>query len=73
MDEAGIARLPDLDARGIAAGAISADSAPIGDSRALYRDGVLSHVNAAASRLGGCVGMPLREFVDLLLAAARKD
>lgn len=72
MDGAGIARLPDLDKRGVAAGATSADSAPIGDSRALYRDGILSHVNAAAFRLGGRVGVPLREFVDLLLAAARQ-
>jgi hypothetical protein len=72
MDAAGIARLPDLDRRGIAAGATSAGSAPIGDSRALYRDGILSHVNEAAFRLGGRVGMPLREFVDLLLAAARR-
>jgi hypothetical protein len=72
MDGAGIARLPDLDQKGIAAGTTSADSAPIGDSRALYRDGILSHVNGAAARLGGRVGMPLKEFVDLLIAAASK-
>lgn len=72
MDGAGIARLPDLDRAGVAAGTTSADSAPIGDSRGLYRYGILSHVNGAASRLGGRVGMPLREFVDLLLAAARQ-
>jgi len=71
MDGAGIARLAPLDARNIPAGAISADSAPIGDSRALYRDGVLSHVNAAASRLGARPGMTLKAFVDLLFAAAR--
>jgi hypothetical protein len=70
MDGAGIARLAGLDQRGVVAGAISADSAPIGDSRALYHDGILSHVNAAATRLGGRVGMPLKEFVDLLIAAA---
>jgi hypothetical protein len=51
MDGAGIARLDDLERKGIVAGATSADSASIGDARALYRDGVLSHVNGpAASR-----------------------
>ena len=45
MDGAGIARLADLERKRIVAGATSADSAPIGDSRALYRDGILSHVN----------------------------
>ena len=51
-DGAGIARLGDLERKGIVAGATSAGSAPIGDARALYRDGVLSHVNAAG-RAGG--------------------
>jgi len=73
MDGAGIARLADLDQKGIVAGTTSADSAPIGDSRALYRDGILSHVNAAAARLGGRVGMPLKEFVDLLIAASKRQ
>lgn len=72
MDGAGIARLADLDKKAIAAGTTSADSAPIGDSRALYRDGVLSHVNKAAARLEGRVGMPLKAFVDLLLAKANQ-
>ena len=73
MDGAGIARLADLDQKGIAAGTTSTDSAPIGDSRALYRDGVLSQVNAVAAKLGGQVGMPLEEFVDLLITAARQQ
>jgi hypothetical protein len=73
MDGAGIARLADLDQKGIVAGTTSADSAPIGDSRALYRDGILSHVNAAAARLGGRVGMPLKEFIDLLIAASKRQ
>jgi len=73
MDGAGIARLADLDRRGTPAGTTSADSAPIGDSRALYRDGILSHVNQAAVRLGGEVGMPLKEFVDILITAAKQQ
>jgi hypothetical protein len=72
MDGAGIARLADLERKGIAAGATSAGSAPIGDSRALYRDGVLSHVNGPAARLGGRVGMTLKDFVDILIAAAKR-
>jgi hypothetical protein len=72
MDGAGIARLADLDAKGIIAGATSADSAPIGDSRALYRDGILSHINAPAQRAGARVGMRLTDFVDVLLAAAKR-
>jgi uncharacterized protein YunC (DUF1805 family) len=71
MDGAGIARLVPLDARNIPAGAVSADSAPIGDARALYHDGVLSHVNQAAERAGAKPGMTLKEFVDILTAAAK--
>jgi hypothetical protein len=73
MDGAGIARLADLDNKGIIAGTTSADSAPIGDSRALYHDGILSHVNQAAVRTGGRVGMALKDFVDVLIAAAKRD
>jgi hypothetical protein len=72
MDGAGIARLADLDRKGIVAGATSADSAPIGDSRALYRDGILSHVNGPAARAGGQAGMTLRDFIDVLIAAAKR-
>jgi len=71
MDGAGIARLVPLDARNIPAGAVSADSAPIGDARALYHDGVLSRVNQAAARAGAKPGMTLKEFVDILTAAAK--
>jgi hypothetical protein len=39
----------------------------------LYRDGILSHVNGAAARLGGWAGMPLKEFVDLLIAASKRQ
>ena len=72
LDGAGIARLPVLEADGVIAGTTSAASAPIGDSRALYERGVLSHITSAAERAGGAVGMRLRTFIDLLLAAARR-
>jgi hypothetical protein len=71
MDGAGIARLAPLDQRGIPAGAVSADSAPIGDARALYHDGVLSHVNQAAARAGAGPGMTLAAFVEMLTKRAR--
>lgn len=68
LDQAGIQRLPLLDERGIIAGAVRADSAPIGDSRAILRDGILSHVNRTAGALGAHAGMPLRDFVTRLRA-----
>ena len=72
VDGAGIARLDDLDRKGIVAGAISADSAPIGDSRALHHDGILSHVNGATSLRAGRVGMKLKDFIEVLIAAAKR-
>ena len=73
LDGAGIARLKHLEGLGIIAGTTSADSAPIGDSQALYRDGVLSHLTSAAAEAGGKVGMRLQAFVDLLLTRARAE
>jgi len=70
MDGAGIARLDDLDRKGIDAGATSAESAPIGDSRALYQDGILSYVNGPAYLRGGRVGMKLKDFIGILISAA---
>jgi hypothetical protein len=72
MDGAGIARLADLERKGIAAGTTSADSAPIGDSRALYYEGVLSHVNGPATQLGGRIGMPLKELIEMLIVKKRE-
>ncbi len=63
IDEAGVTRLPALDARGIAAGTVAAASARIGDARSTYEDGVLSRVNSRAAALGLAPGMTAREFV----------
>ena len=49
---AGVGRLPALDERGIAAVAVAADSARIGDGRSTYFDGVLTRVNRTAERAG---------------------
>ncbi|HVZ14975.1 MAG TPA: hypothetical protein VG894_10995 [Bauldia sp.] len=70
IDEAGVARLADLDRRQMIAGAISVASAPIGDARSIYRYGVLSRVNAAARRAGAEAEMSLREFVAIVRARA---
>ncbi len=67
-DQAGIARLAELDTRAMAAGTVSSASAPIGDSRAAHEFGVLSHLNRSALRLGGKAGMRLRDFVEMLIA-----
>jgi hypothetical protein len=71
LDGAGIARLADLDGRTMPAGAVAADSAPIGDARRILAEGVLSHVNVSATRAGLAAGMPLRDAVAHLLARAR--
>jgi hypothetical protein len=67
MDNAGIARLPTLDARRIPAGTASAASAAIGDARAVYRDGIVSHLNATAINMGLHVGMAIRQAVAKLI------
>ncbi|MEJ0011748.1 MAG: hypothetical protein WDM94_03790 [Bauldia sp.] len=68
MDNAGVSRLPNLDEKGIPAGAAAAMSARIGDARSIYNDGVFSHVNELARAEGARRGMPVREFVAALLA-----
>src|SRR5579875_853450 len=63
IDEAGVTRLPALDARGIAAATVTAQSARIGDARSTYEDGILSRVNARAAALGVAPGQSARDFV----------
>jgi hypothetical protein len=67
LDSAGIARLPTLDERGIAAATASVASAAIGNARSIYYDGVLSHVNAAAAACNAIPGMRVRVFVASLV------
>jgi hypothetical protein len=56
IEEAGTTRLPALDARGIAAFTVAADSARIGEAASSFRDGIISRVNGTAARLGARVG-----------------
>lgn len=69
IDDAGISRLPALDARGIPAATVSADSARIGDGKSIYEDGVLSRVNETAAALGPAPGITAREFVSRVIAS----
>src|SRR5437764_6571241 len=62
-DEAGVSRLPALDARGIPAATVSAASARIGDARSTYEDGIISRVNSRAAALGLREGISVRDFV----------
>ena len=67
-DYAGIASLPILDQKGIAAAAVSAFTARIGDGRSTYEDGIISAANARALALGAVVGAPARDFVAAVAA-----
>jgi uncharacterized protein YunC (DUF1805 family) len=66
-DEAGIRRLSLLDERRMAAGTASAATGAIGDSRDIYNEGVLSHVNQTASQRGVHAGMSVKAAVEQLL------
>jgi hypothetical protein len=56
--------LPLLEVDNVIAGTTSAASTPIGDSRALYERGILSHLTSTAERAGGSVGMPSRRLLN---------
>ena len=59
-DEAGIASLAMLQARGVACGTVAHTSARIGDSQDMWDHGVISHVNEVAKALGLAAGQPLQ-------------
>lgn len=67
-DEAGIAALAMLAARGIPAGSVAHTSARIGDARDCWENGVLSSVNAAAAALALANGQRLREALAALVS-----
>jgi hypothetical protein len=62
---AGIAALAMLEARGIAAGTVSHETARIGDSKDMWEEGVISHANSHAAKRGLVPGLRLK---DALLA-----
>lgn len=63
-DYAGIAALPILEQRGIAAAAVSAFTARIGDGRSTYADGIVSAANPRAVALGAVIGSRAKDFVE---------
>ncbi len=73
IDDAGVSRLPALEARGIAGACVSAFSARIGDGQSTLRDGVVSAVNVRAATFGAEVGIPATELVARLVAARMKE
>lgn len=73
IDEAGVSRLPALDAKGIAGACVSAFSARIGDGRSTLEDGFISAVNATAVRHGGAVGQSCRAFVAAMVEARMRS
>ncbi len=66
QDNAGIARLEDLDRRGTIAATVAAHSAEIGVARSTCEDGVVSHVNATAQARGMVVGERLSAAIARL-------
>jgi hypothetical protein len=69
-DCAGIAALAMLQSRGVAAGTVSHGSARIGDAADALANGVVSHVNGCASRLGVEPGERLQAALARLVARA---
>ena len=70
-DRIGITRLPALAARGIPAATVDCMSARIGDGRSMWESGLISHANAAATRMGVATGMSVREFGRITAAQNR--
>lgn len=63
-DYAGLASLPILEQKGIAAATVSVFTARIGNGRSTYEDGIISAANAQALALGAVIGAPAKDFVD---------
>lgn len=68
-DNAGIAALDMLEAKGVPAGTVAHVSARIGDSRDMWENGVISNVNASARKLGLIPGSSLRNALSALVNA----
>jgi hypothetical protein len=66
---AGVAGLAWLESLGMAAAAVSHESARIGDGADVLANGVISHANGRARALGVAPGMPCREAAARLTTA----
>lgn len=67
-DKAGIAALDMLEKRGVAGAAVAHTSGRIGDSMDMWENGVLSHVNATARKLGLTDGARVRDALTKLVS-----
>ncbi|WP_372622670.1 hypothetical protein [Falsiroseomonas sp.] len=67
IDDAGISRLPALQARGIAGACVSCFSARIGEGMSTWSDGYVSALNPLAASRGGRIGQSARDFVAAML------
>ncbi len=70
-DEAGIAALAMLQARGVAGATVAHTSARIGESMDSWNSGVISHANAAALAMGLRPGLALRPVLEQWVGTAR--
>jgi hypothetical protein len=68
-EEAGIAALAMLQARGVGGATVSHTSARIGDAQDTWDEGVVSHANAIARELGVVPGARLSEALRRLVGA----
>ena len=69
LDDSGVSGLATLQDAGVAAAAVAAMSARIGDALSTYHDGLVSTVNAHAAAAGVTAGMPARTAARRLLDA----
>jgi hypothetical protein len=73
-EDAGVVGIVHLDDHGIAAVAVSHDSAEISNGLDMWESGVISRANVVAQELGLVEGRPLREaLIEMLAALAPGD
>ncbi|SVC48769.1 uncharacterized protein METZ01_LOCUS301623, partial [marine metagenome] len=72
IGRAGIARLPVLNERGIAAVAVDCMSARIGDARSMWETGKVSYVNEVSKEMGIGPGQSLPVFAEKVRRAMRR-
>ncbi len=71
IDNAGISRLPALQARGIGGATVAAATARIGEARSTWETGRISALNAIAEGWGGRLGMSVPELAARAARHAR--
>jgi hypothetical protein len=67
-DNAGIAAMDMLQARGVPGATVAHTSGRIGDSMDMWENGVLSHVNEPGRKLGLAVGAKVRQTLTELIS-----